>query len=268
MNTSKPIGRRFTDVYRERGPRVVDSTKFRRRLAYKIAEINMDYAFAAALRSETGHPISLSAPGSWWVKFLEALELDEALDFITTLVIVLDATHQESVAGDFVDFVGRLMDEENMAFEMDEAGGVHHRVDHAFQQSRAAAIDALNSDDAIAAREAFQEAHQALSKHPADTLSAVRRGFDAVENLFKIKYKTSRLGASEIKSKLHGAGAKEGAQAKNAAGRLNEAFAEWVNACHQFRHASGEVDPSPPPRWLAIAILDGASTYIRYLAAL
>lgn len=95
----------------------------------------------------------------------------------------------------------------------------------------------------------------------------MRRAFDAVENLFKIRFGVSRLGAAEIKSKLQSAATSDGKRAANTAARVNAAFAEWANACHQYRHAPGEPDPSPPPRWLATTIVDGASTYIRYLSA-
>lgn len=263
-SSKRPSGKRFTSVYRARGEPTDESPKFRRRLAHRLSEIDSN-SFVSSLRSETGYPISFSAGSSWWLEFIENLPLDELLDFLTISIEVLLSLRFNQEAVSFRTFVTRAMNEENLTFEMDDFGGVHYRVDRAFQDQKRAALEALNDGDALAARKAFEGSQLALSSHPADTLSAVRLAFDAVENLFKIRFGTSRLGAGEIKSKMNDLANGEGARASHAARRINSAFAEWVNACHQYRHAAGEPDPSPPPRWLAVAIVDGAATYIRYL---
>lgn len=264
---SRPSGQRFTAVYRERPSVTEDSARFRRRLSHKLAEL-VNWDVILTLRSETGHYISADSTHTWWLKFIAELPRDELLDFITDTVRAFVNNDQRPDATAFLKFTQRAMAEENIAFELDGSGGVHYRVDEAFQLTKTAALQVLEGDNAIAAREAFEEAHQALTGHPSDTLTAVRRAFDAVENLFKIKYGTSRLGATEIKSKMQGAGGESGKRANDAARRINAAFAEWTNGCHQYRHAPGEPDPTPPPRWLAVSLVDGAATYIRYLSAL
>ena len=263
----RPQGKRFTSVYREQAPETDDNARFRRRLSHKLAEL-VGFDVIQTLRSETGHHISSGSTPKWWLEFIGELPLDELLDFITVSIHAFIANHEGENAVAFAKFVKRALAEENVAFELDDSGGVHYSVDEAFQVSRNAALRALEGAHAIAAREAFEDAHQALTGQPPDNLAAVRRAFDAVENLFKIKYGTSRLGATEIKHELRNAGSQNGNRANDAARRMNAAFAEWTNACHQYRHAPGEPDPSPPPTWLATSLVDGAATYIRYMAAL
>lgn len=244
-----------------------DSDRLRRRLAHKIHDL-ATWDFIKAIRAETGHDISSNSTSKTWLEFIGSIEVDDLLDLLTVAVHALAKVGEDENAIDLLTFIQRAMDEENVSFEMDELGGIHYRVDAAFQSSKRAALDVLELGTSKAALEAFVEAHQALTSHPRNTLTAVRRAFDAVENLFKMRFDTSRLGASEIKAKLKAAGDCEDSTAANTVGRLNAAFAEWVNACHQYRHAAGQPQPSAPPVWLATTLVDSASTYIRYLAAL
>lgn len=267
MDSTKPTGKRFTAVYRERGAPTDDSIKFRNRVAHKIHHVVDDYSVIKALRAETGWSITSAGGSAWWVKFIADLSRDQLLDFLTTVTDALYEVGLNAEAAEYIAFVQRSLDEENLGFVMDDEGGVHYRIDEAFQDGRIAAIAVLGLPNSVAAKLAFEDAQRALTGHPSDTLLAVRRAFDAVENLFKIRYGTSRLGASEIKSAMSKIGDGKGGRTGDAARRLNAAFGEWVNACHQYRHAPGEPDPSPPPRWLAVALVDGAATYIRYLAS-
>lgn len=267
MTEPRPIGRRFTDVYREKGVGAQDSDKFRRRISHKLHDLVNEWHIISTLRSETGYQISGSPTAAFWLKFISDLSLDEFLDFLTITAQVFLSNEQNTTFEDWIKFCQRALDEENISFFMDHAGGIHYKVDQAFQYNKLAAMDALNSADSFAAREAFEEAQIEISSASGSTLTAVRRSFDAVENIFKLRFRTSRLGATEIKSKLADIANHEGTVATNAARRINESFAEWVNACHQYRHASDEPDPSPPPRWLAIALVDSSATYLRYLTS-
>lgn len=261
--TTRPQGQKFSQIYREKGEPVDDSMKFRRRLAYAIhGEEDVD--LIDHVRRETGLKIYTDFSPDQWISVIASLDMDQVLDLIT--IVSSHLFYESSTdARSFIQFVSRAMAEENLQFEIDERGGVHFRVDGAFQASRQAAIDALNRPGQAAARVAFEEAQRALVDHPGDSLTAVRRAFDAVENIFKMTFGTSRLGETEIQKHLKMIGDAEGCRAGNAARRINDAFGDWVNACHQYRHAPSEADPSPPPRWLAVALVDGAATYIRYL---
>ncbi len=201
----------------------------------------------------------------FWLSLLESLELVQFLDFTTTFCHVVSLNTSRDEGPEFIGFVQRAFNEENVAYEVDNLGGIHYRIDAEFQANRAASMQALEGPENAAARASFEAAHEALRNHKSDTIMAVRLAFDAVENLFKRIHGTSRLGAGEVKSKLSAIGDASSVRAGDSARRFNASFAEWVNACHQYRHADGEPDPTPPPRWLAIALVDSASIYIRYL---
>jgi hypothetical protein len=99
--------------------------------------------------------------------------------------------------------------------------------------------------------------------------SAVRRSFEAVENVLKNQYNVPRLGASEIKAKLAPEVAtRYSGRVVDAGNRLLASFAEWTNAAHQFRHAPGEADPSPPPADIAILMVSQAASHLRWLVSI
>lgn len=267
MAEDRPRGMKFTDLYRERGPEVQDSVKLRRRLAMRMSEDATRNDLIQPIRAETGWTMAGHSRLEFWLSLTEDLALDDLLDFVTIFSRIISEQTSYNEGPNFIGFVQRAFNEENVAFEVDDYGGVHYRVDTAFQHNRAAALQALSGTENVSARTSYDIAQQALASHPTDTLLAVRSAFDAVENLFKRRFTTSRLGATEVKKELRDSGDAHGSRARDSARRLNESFAEWVNACHLYRHADGEPEPSPPPRWLAIALVDSASIYIRYLTA-
>jgi hypothetical protein len=216
---------------------------------------------------ELGVTIPQSGSSYFFETFIRKSEVRDLLDGITIIFREIQATDKARVQAGFRAEVERMMREENLSYRVDEAGGVHFYVDEEFERSRNATIIGLSGDRYHAARDAFDDAHRALLAN--DTLGAVRRSFDAVENVFKIRFGVPRLGASEIKSKFnptlpdHYSG-----RATDAANRLSAAFAEWTNAAHQFRHAPGIADPSPPPMEITIIMMSEAASYLRWLVTL
>lgn len=209
----------------------------------------------------------VSRPTYYFEAFIKQAELRDLLDAITLIFRSLQSTDLTTVRAKFRNDIDRIMREENLSYRLDNAGGVHFYVDEEFERSRYAAISGLDSEKYSAAREAFEDAHRALLS--TDMLSAVRRSFDAVENVFKIRYGVPRLGASEIKAKLAPEVAlRYNGRVVDAGNRLLAAFAEWTNAAHQFRHAPGVADPSPPPDDIAILMVSQAASHLRWLVGL
>jgi hypothetical protein len=267
-----PVSLLFSRVYIDKGKAISDSVRFRARLSSLLPTIYFSKPVTAALiLRETGATVptggTTNQQSYYFGTFLKKAELRDLLDAITLIFLSIDGNDKINAQQRFRSEVERMMREENLSYRMDEAGGVHYYVDEEFERSRNATIVGLSGDQFQAAREALDDAHRALLSH--DTLSGVRRSFDAVENVFKIRFGTPRLGASEIKSKLNPTLPDNySGRATDAANRLAAAFAEWTNAAHQFRHAPGVADPSPPPMDMAILMMSEAASYLRWLISL
>lgn len=265
------IGALFSRVYLERGTLQSDSKRFRARVGAEVSTTPFPHANTASLiLRELGVKVGTIGHTRAIYKFetfINSAELRDVLDTITLIYRSITSANPERDREKFRRFVERVMREENLGYSLDEACGVRFYTDEEFERSRASVISGLSGSRFVAAREAFQDAHEALLI--SDTLSAVRRSFDAVENVFKLQFQVPRLGASEIKSKL---GPQLAAlftgRVADAAGRLAVSFAEWTNAAHQFRHAPGEADPSPPPTDMAILMVSEAASYLRWLVSL
>ena len=262
----------FSRLYLEKGKPQPDSERFRIRVAAQLKKTSFNTAQVARLvAEELGVNFPQSASSSrkeYYVDtFVRKSEVRDLLDFITLVSQNLQSDNQSAARQVFTDFIERAMREEGLGYRIDQAGGVHFYIDEEFERSRVSILLGLSGAEYLAAREAFQDAHKALLA--SDTLSAVRRSFDAVENVFKVRFGVPRLGASEIKSKLAPRlSAEYSGRVADAASRLSASFAEWTNAAHQFRHAPGEADPSPPPLDIAVVMVASAATNLRWLLGL
>ena len=169
----------------------------------------------------------------------------------------------------FIVEVERIFRQENLSYKIDNDGVVHYFQDQEFDESNSSVIAGLAKASHAAARGAFEEAAAALRGATPDTLTAVRRAFDAVENIFKMMFSEPRLGTSEINKRLKPLlSTKYEGRTVDAAKLMASAMSEWVNACHNYRHAPGEPDPSPPPIEVAVALVSTAASHIRWLLTL
>ena len=154
-------------------------------------------------------------------------------------------------------------------YRVDRMGGVHPAVDLEFDRARAASVAAMELARYNAAREAFEGAVKQLGE-PMDTRAAVRGVFDAIETLFKLMFPhASRLGASEIKKYLRPLvfDPLTGAE-RDATGLMLNALEDWINACHQYRHAQGVEESDPPTEQFALLIVSSGAAFLRWLVAL
>lgn len=262
-----PTGQLFSRLYLERGKPQMDSPRFRARFVAKIDSLSFNkFGARNNIRLELGLTVGTYGSRPTYFKFesfINSIAIADLLSCITIIyqAISLDANAQRK---DYIAFVSRAMREENMSYRLDEAAGVHYFVDEEFERSRSATLAGLMGAQFEGAREALEQSHKAMLSQ--DTLTAVRRAFDAVENVFKLRFDVSRLGASEIKSKMNPlmphAYSGRGVDAAN---RLIASFSEWTNAAHQYRHAPGEADPSPPSTELAVLLISQANANLRWL---
>ncbi len=263
--TMPPVGERISLAYYPKSENLADSQKFRKRIISFLVDKSTTDPLLTIIPQEIGRDIVFAPMGINWTNTLNNLTTLEFLDTLTLLVKRSDSGRRRIIQP----FVQRVLQEESLAYRMDELGGFHPLVDQAFEVERIELISRLGQAGYAAAATAYREAMDALAPGAPDTLRAVRSVIDAVENVFKLASAEKRIGASEIKSKLPLLLPQQlDGRARDASLRMIASFAEWANASHQYRHADAQPDPTPPPLDLAVQFMSSASGWLRWLMAL
>ena len=148
---------------------------------------------------------------------------------------------------------------------------MHFYFDEEFARNQAATIAALNDSRYTNALHSFEGALTALSQVPPDGKAAIRSIFAALEGLFRLIFPGSpRLTAKETETlkpliqKLHRADA----TALGASNKMLNAFKEWIDAAHFYRHEPGKEDAAQPPLTLAVYVCSVGASHLRWLAEL
>jgi hypothetical protein len=258
-----PIGQRFSLTYQPRSQELSDSPRFRNRvIAFLTSNEKYTSPLIKLIPQELGIDLTYGAWGIDWKTTLKQISIADFLDTITLCSKNIQSYDLPSL----LSFIRRTLKEEGIALRVDDRGGFHPLVDQAFEAERIELIQGLNNKGFKAAAEALSSAHDYLSAGHEDTLSAARSAIDAVENVFKVITAEKRIGATEIKSSIPNILPEYyDERARNAALRLIASFSEWTNAAHQYRHADGQPEPTPPPRDITIQFMSAGAGWIRWL---
>ncbi len=247
----------------------------RRRLASLMWDFPDLGDFSSAVSRELGVDVPFNIVPDWRTFFRDCA-LQDVLDIVTVGYRYLDAKprtriRQMDAPKRWCAEVQRIFKEENVHYRVDERGGVHFRFDVEFEQNRATTIASLQGARYRAALTAFEGGMAALTKAPPDGKAAIRGTFAAAEGLFRLMFeKSPRLTASEAQ-KLEPLLQRVHAQdnvAMGAASKLLNAFKDWIDAAHFYRHEPGQQDPVQPPLMLAVQMVSVGASFIRWLAEL
>jgi hypothetical protein len=271
-----PKGQRFSHVYVARGEPTQDSQRMRRRIASLIGAIR-DLGYETGFDKRAEEKLGIATPSSsssTWTGLLAKWDLADVLDLVTVAYRFLEQRlrtgfFQMAAPDRWLTGVQEIFDEENVHYTVDDRGGVHFKFDKEFAANAAAAIAALQSPRYANARDNHEKSLAALSAVPPDGKTSIRANFAAVEAVFKLLLPSSpRLTASEaqqllplVQKMLAGDAAAQSATAK-----ILNAFKDWVDAAHVYRHEQRAEDPVQPPIELAISIISIGSTHLRWLA--
>lgn len=114
-------------------------------------------------------------------------DLHDVLDAITLIHYkMIERYHDRGVANQWRQFVGRVFKESNVAYTVDDKGGVHPLVDQEFARNIATAIAGLGLPRYEMARRAFEAADTKLKQLRLDAKGAIRDTFEAAETLTKL----------------------------------------------------------------------------------
>ena len=278
MTTNEmPVGRLYSRAYLEKGNSAQDSARMRVRLCAAFTAYNpIKEALPEQVRRALGRQFPYGIAGYDFNSWFEKAELRDLLDTITLCIgtLKLSRHYADPHNGDrLILEVERIFREENVAFTIDERGGVHPQVDTDYQRLRTTTLMGLAAPRYAAVREAYDKVRTDLNGNQPDYKSAIRNAFDAAETIFKLMAgkKYPRLGASEardfLKPAIEKLYANDIAAAQGSLKLLN-AFCSWVDAAHFYRHAQGTEEPRSVPMELGISLTDSAASYLRWLCAI
>jgi hypothetical protein len=268
-------GERFSVLYVRPGDPAPDSGRARHRVGALFREpvFNPHIGpLAAHLGQNLGIPMPTDGNcSSRWHRFIRECRTADFLDTVTVVYRYLFWHVGDETADWWRDAVRRIFVEENLAYEIDDIGGIHPRVDREFQRNLASAIAGLQSDRYQDVRALLEGASSNLSTDPPNYKQAWRATLSAVEALFGLMFPYARLTADEIERRLpalvHRAYQGD-PTAQGAARRMMAGFQEWVEASRNYRHQPGAAESPQPPADVTILSISVGASLLRWLAGL
>ena len=274
-------GQLFSHLYIERGAALVDSDKFRARIGqYAESEFVREAMWLRAEIIKEVGVIAFPSAHTWEAGLNAFFRTGETVDVLNAITVICAyyarQQHYNSSAAhkieQWISFVRRALREENVAYTIDEKGGIHPLVDKEFGRNIATAITGLGLNRYDAARKAFEAAKAKLEQTPPDTKGAIRDTFEAAETLTKLisgsgKALTGAFVKAELEPRVQKLYGKD-AFATMAGARLTQSFADWVDAAHTYRHGQKSEEPVQPPQELAVLLVSQGASFVRWLADL
>ena len=275
----KPVGQLFTHVYLDRGKPLADHELARNRIgAYANAQFrDFQSGLVTFLRRETGLSVPWRA-GRWsFPQHFSNIEIGMVLNGITLIYRFLRETRRTyertgwkyEVAEGWKKFVGRVFQEENLGYILDDYAGVHYLVDEEFERNRHSVLRCLEGARYRAVLEAFERAHEHLENNPQDTKAAVRSVFESIEILARMMVETRNLNAWLVVNRLQPKALEvfgDDPVAIESISKAFEWFSSWVDAMHLYRHGQNTNEPVAPSLDFAIYIVSTGASFLRLLA--
>lgn len=274
MTDEQPQGQRYSLIYLKPEELSSDSQRMRKRLAITFDELvsrDEHSDLGRALESELG--ISVLHDGLYdnYIRWDDLLHW-ETRDVLCTITLLgrYARRKSENAARRLNERIRRILIEECVGYTLDSSFGVHPAVDAAFRAELAGVLRGLEAGGYAAARSYIERADAHLLPE-GDRREAVKSSFDAVENVFKILCpRAQSLNKLAIDSYLRPEIDRIylEAVAKRAAHKMYQALTDWSDACHNYRHASGDAALDLPPEELAVALVSQGLGYVRWLVDL
>jgi hypothetical protein len=268
-------GDRFSVLYMRPGDPAPDSARAR----HRIGSLFRETIFNARLEQLAAYlirNIGISLPDnhrypSCWHQFMRECRIADFIDTITVVYRYLFWHVSDSAANLWRDAVRQIMSEENLAYEIDDVGGVHPRIDSEFQRNIASALAGLEADRYQNVRDLLERASGNLSANPPNYRQAWRTTFSAMEALFALMFPQVRFTVEEIGRHLtplveHTY--RSDLASQKAALRMVTCLQEWVEASRSFRHYPGAPECSQPPPDIAVLSISCGTSLARWLAGL
>ncbi|PRY91715.1 hypothetical protein [Donghicola tyrosinivorans] len=274
-------GERFSILYLQPAELQMDSDRARFRIAKQIEKFfaddsrpsgsSLSMAARDAVESLIGIPFKTPHTSvHTWEKFVGRIEFADVLDVITVLTGVLrNIWGNNSRSVFFILAVRRIFSETNLAYEIDDLGGVHPLIDAAFSKGVASAIRSLDEPRYAATARLVKRIDSCLLDESLDYVGGVRAIFGACENLFKLMFDVPRLDAKSVCQKLQPSVQSLYATRKAELGpnmKMLNSFQQWIDSAHFFRHEPGHETVETTSAELGQLLISQGLGYVRWLA--
>jgi hypothetical protein len=268
-------GERFSVLYVRPGDPAPDSCRARHRVGSLFREAIFG-GHTQTLAAYLARHLGLDIPGegkhpSCWYRFIRECPIADFLDIVTVVHRYLFWHVGDKAADAWRDALRQIFAQENLSYEIDDAGGVHPRVDREFQRNMASTIAGLQSEHYQDVRASLERAASNLSAEPPNCRQAWRATLSAVETLFSQMFPHARLTVDEIDRRLLPLVQRVYQRdliAQKAARSMVASFREWLEVSQHYRHQPGAADGAQPPADLAILSISCGSSLLRWLAGL
>jgi hypothetical protein len=269
-----PRAARFSTLYLQPRDPTPDSARARHRVSALLGEPVFKH-HVEQLADYLGLELGVVVPGhgrhsSAWQQYMRECPVAQFLDTVTLGYRHLFYHANAETADQWRDRVRRVFAEENLAYDIDDLGGVHPLVDREFQRNSASAFAGLESDRYDGVRELFERVSNHLGD-PPNYVQAWRAMFSALDALFALTVPYARLTAEDIERRLRPLVQRTYAAdpaALRAANKMLAGFRDWVDASHVYRHQPGATEPAQPPADIAVLAISHGASLLRWLAGL
>ena len=266
----RPVGQYYSRVYHRADSLAQDSERFRLRLFKALdARTSDEWSKGFADRIERSFGLPFPRPGYSGSPYVKGFILEAPIrDLLNSITIVFEGLSDRG-GRIFLDEVRSILEEEQLAYELDERCGVHPRIDVEFTTAKIATVRSLSGERFASALERFESACDQL-RDGESAADAIEKTFKAAENIFRqlFRKETKLTGAAIAKCLMPRFQEvyTSNVQAKRASAKMCASFSDWVDAAHFFRHEPGHEVPSPAPLDFAIFMVSQGAGYLRWLA--
>jgi hypothetical protein len=263
---------RYSLLYIERGKPTADSGRARRRLAAWCVQKfhNHFYLIYNNIQAELGHDFTGATFGRGIENFFLTSGVPDLLDAITIIFNVANEVGDGRLAASWIVFIGRVFEEETLAYRIGRAGVVHPFVDVEFEANRSAALASLDDPKFGEVRQDFEAAFRHL--RDGGGKEAIRMMFPAVETAAKVLFpgKLSRLMPNEVDRIIERLRERwdTNQPARDAGVQLLGGMKTWINSSQPYRHGQEQQEPAEPPAEFVVAFLSAGAVYLRLMIEL
>jgi hypothetical protein len=268
-DADRPKGQLFSHVYLERGQPKSDDRRLRNRVFALGQTIELRSSLADSIHLNLGVKVPMGYERYNWERFFAECEIQDLLSTITLAHRLLISRREHIRAQGWAQGIARIFAEQNVHYEIDEQGGVHHAVDPEFAANRSAKIASLQGARYRNALDRYKKGLAKLRAEPPDGKGAITDLFASAECLFKLMCpRAARLGSAEADaiSPLLEQQLKSDPVATRSAKLVLKSFKGWIDAAHFYRHEAGSEEVTQPPFSLAVQLISLGASYIRWLA--
>jgi len=267
-------GKRFSQVYLDKGKPVKDSKRMRNRLSAIYMDMLHYYEseIVKVIHKETGAKVPFGYNSYIFSDFIENCDIRDLLDSITLIFQYLQSSTPRLTAEKWHQLVTRVFKEENVGYRLDEKGGVHFFIDQEFERNKSALLAGLSSQPAV--QDSFEKAYIFLDQDPPDTNSAIKTMFESLEILYKQILKTEgkdRLNSNGVQKKLKPILQQKlsgNPVALQACDHIMDSLCDWIDAGHMYRHGQNVEMYIPAPIDFAVLFITQGTGFIRFLLPL